>query len=150
MIHYRSKGDPMEKSIGDDLSSVLILDIAKESAKEYQYGKLKVRRQIEEGFFNQPVDYREFILSPEGYEGATLTFYVVTAPYVAGLLFLFLFIARAQLDLFIEFNLTSFFIIWAIGYEVCAALILIGIFIAWLKYISDRWNKEQERKKAIF
>lgn len=139
----------MEKSISDDYGSMLILDIAKENAREYQQGKRKERRQIEEGFFNQTVDYRTFVLSPEGYEAAGLIFYLTTLPYVSGLLFLFLFIAQAQVDLFIEFNLTSFFIIWAIGYEVCAGMALIVIFIAWLKYTNDRLTKEQECKNPV-
>lgn len=128
----------MEKSISDDYGSMLILDAAKESAKEYQQGKQKERRRIEEGFFNQAVDYRAYIFSPEGYEGIMLALYLALIPYMAGLAFLFSFIAEGQIEYFIEFNLTSFFIIWAIGYEVCAGLALAGIFIAWLKYISKR------------
>ncbi len=132
----------MEKSIREDYGSVLISEIAKESAEEYLQGKRRERRWIEEGFFNQPVDYRAYVLSPEGYEGAMTVLYIALIPYLAGLAFLFSFIARGQFEHFITFDLTSFFIIWAIGYEVCAAMILGAIFAGWLKYLVNRWNEE--------
>ncbi|MBN2870062.1 MAG: hypothetical protein JXK04_03810 [Campylobacterales bacterium] len=132
----------MENSVRDNYGSVLILDTAKERAREYQQGKRRERRRIEEGFFDQPVDYRAYVLSPEGYEGAMTAFYIALIPYLAGLAFLFSFIARGQFEHFITFDLTSFFIIWAIGYEVCAAMILGAIFAGWLKYLANRWNEE--------
>ncbi len=128
----------------------MIRDDAKENAKEYLQEKRKERRQIEEGFFNQSVDYRSLVLSPAGYEEIAVALYAALIPYLAGLSFLFLFIARAQMELFIEFNLSSFLIIWAIGYEVCAALVLIGIFISWVRYLVNRWDQEQKRNQKAF
>lgn len=129
------------------IQSALISDSARDSAREYQNKSLKVRRQIEDGFFQKSLDYRDFVFSPEGYEGIVLSLYILIIPYLMGLLFLFLFIAEASYEYFLQFNLTSFFVIWAIGYEVCAVLILIGILVAWLNHINNRWNKEQTRKK---
>lgn len=129
------------------IQSALISDSARDSAREYQNKSLKVRRQIEDGFFQKSLDYRDFVFSPEGYEGIVLALYILMIPYLIGLLFLFLFVAEASYEYFLQFNLTSFFVIWAIGYEVCAVLILIGIFVAWLNHINNRWNKEQTRKK---
>ncbi|MBD3799782.1 MAG: hypothetical protein IE883_07935, partial [Epsilonproteobacteria bacterium] len=92
--------------------------------------------------------YRDFVFSPEGYEGIVLALYIATVPYLMGLLFLFLFVAEANYEYFLEFNLASYFIIWAIGYEVCATLILIGIFLAWIKHLKTRYNKEQLQKNC--
>lgn len=129
------------------IQSALISDSARDRAREYQNQNLKTRRQMEDGFFQKSLDYRDFVFSPEGYEGIVLALYILIVPYLMGLLFLFVFIAEASYEYFLQFNLASFFVIWAIGYETCAALILIGIFAAWLKHINSRWNKEQARKK---
>lgn len=137
----------MDSNVEKRIKSALISDTARDSAKEYQRENLKARRQMEEDFFQKSLDYRDFVFSPEGYEGIVLSLYILVIPYLAGLMFLFLFVAEANYEYFLQFNLASFFIIWAIGYEVCAALILIGIFIAWLKHINNRWNQEQSRKK---
>jgi len=137
----------MDKNKEQRIQSALISDSARDSAKEYQNQNLKTRRQIEDDFFQKSLDYRDFVFSPEGYEGIVLALYILTIPYLMGLLFLFLFVAEANYEYFLQFNLASFFVIWAIGYEVCAALILIGIFLTWLKHINSRWNKEQARKK---
>ena len=137
----------MDSNVEKRIKSALISDTARDSAKEYQRENLKARRQMEEDFFQKSLDYRDFVFSPEGYEGIVLSLYILVIPYLAGLMFLFLFVAEANYEYFLQFNLASFFIIWAIGYGVCAALILIGIFIAWLKHINNRWNQEQSRKK---
>ncbi|MDD5160903.1 MAG: hypothetical protein PHI47_12690 [Sulfuricurvum sp.] len=129
------------------VQSALISDSARDSAKTYQRENLKVRRQIESDFFKKSLDYRDFVFSPEGYEGIVLALYLITIPYLAGLTFLYLFVAEASYEYFLQFNLTSFAVIWAIGYEVCAVSILVGIFLAWLKHINSRWSNEQARKK---
>jgi hypothetical protein len=126
--------------------STLISDTARESAKAYQTTNLKARRDKEEDFLNQTIDYRDFILVPEGYEGIVIALYILIIPYLSGLLFLYLFIARASYEYFLNFTLSSVAVIWAIGYEVCAVLILVGIFLAWLKHINSRWKREQARK----
>ena len=130
------------------VQSALISDSARDSAREYQNQNLKSRRQMEDDFFQKSLDYRDFVFSPEGYEGIVLALYILTIPYLIGLLFLFLFVAEASYEYFLQFNLASFFVIWAIGYEVCAGLILLVIFLAWFKHINSRWNKEQARKKS--
>lgn len=124
----------------------LISDTARESAKAYQTTNLKARRDKEEDFLNQTIDYRDIILVPERYEGIVIALYLLIIPYLSGLLFLYLFIARASYEYFLNFTLSSVAVIWAIGYEVCAVLILVGIFLAWLKHINSRWKREQARK----
>jgi hypothetical protein len=138
----------MDKNIEKRMKSSLISDTARDSAKIYQKENIKTRRQQEDDFFNKSLDYRDFVFSPEGYEGITLGLYIITIPYLSGLLFLFLFVAKASYEYFLTFDLASFFIIWAIGYEVSAVSILVGIFLIWLKHINSRWNKEQARKKV--
>ncbi|MCI4406544.1 MAG: hypothetical protein JHC35_04550 [Sulfuricurvum sp.] len=130
----------------DTKISTLISDTARESAKAYQTTNLKARRDKEEDFLNQTIDYRDIILVPERYEGIVIALYLLIIPYLSGLLFLYLFIARMSYEYFLNFTLSSVAVIWAIGYEVCAVLILVGIFLAWLKHINSRWKREQARK----
>jgi hypothetical protein len=137
----------MDNKRENQIRSSLISDSARDSAREYQHHNLQTRRKMEDDFFQKSLDYRDFVFSPEGYEGIVLALYILIIPYLMGLLFLFLFVAEANYEYFLQFNLASFFVIWAIGYEVCAGLILIGIFLSWLNHINGRWNKEQARKK---
>jgi cellulose synthase/poly-beta-1,6-N-acetylglucosamine synthase-like glycosyltransferase len=137
----------MDKNTEKRMNSALISDSARDSAKVYQRENLQTRRKMEDDFFNKSLDYRDFVFSPEGYEGIVLSLYIMIIPYLAGLSFLFLFVAEASYEYFLQFNLTSFFVIWAIGYEVCAATILLSIFLIWLNQIKNRVNKEQARKK---
>ena len=134
--------DKIDKKI-----STLISDTARDSAKVYQSANIKARRQQEDDFFNQSLDYRDFVFSPEGYEGIMIAIYIAVIPYLAGLLFLYLFVARASYEYFLAFNIASFAVIWAIGYEVCAVSLLVGIFLMWLKHLNTRLNQEQARKK---
>lgn len=136
----------MELKKKENLRSSLIANESRESAQNYQRQNLKSRRKQEDDFFNKSFDYRDYVFSPEGYEGVVLSIYLITLPYLMGLMFLFIFVAEASYEYFLQFDLASFFIIWAIGYEVCAVLILAIIFLAWLKSISNRWNSEQARK----
>lgn len=137
----------MDKNKEHRVQSALISDSARNSAREYQNQNLKARRQREDDFFQKSLDYRDFVFSPEGYEGVVLALYILGIPYLMGLIFLFLFVAEASYEYFLQFELASFFVIWAIGYEVCGALILIGIFLIWLKHINSRWSREQARNK---
>lgn len=137
----------MDNKSGKRIPSSLISNSARGNAKAYQRENIITRRQKENGFFNRSFDLSDLFFLPKDYEGIFLGLYILIIPYLAGLLFLFLFIAKASYEYFLEFNLASFFIIWAIGYEVCAVLAVVGIFLAWLSHINSRWNKDQARKK---
>lgn len=101
-----------------------------ESVKNYQEKSKKIRRE-KEAFLHREFDYRDYIFAPEGYEGIMLFLYIMIIPYLVALVFLFLFIAKSSYELFLSFELTSFLIIWAIGYEICAVLAIIIFFYAW-------------------
>jgi hypothetical protein len=104
-------------------------------AKEYK-NRLKKSRKKRESFSSQEVDVKDYIISPEGWEGIMFTFYFLAIPYITGIVFLFLFIARADMESFLVFDLTSFFIVWAIGYEIVASILIVAIFIAYIRYLS--------------
>jgi cellulose synthase/poly-beta-1,6-N-acetylglucosamine synthase-like glycosyltransferase len=120
MSHYADKYNRSLKSV----------NTAHGNVDDYQEKSKKVRRE-QEAFLNREFDYRDYIFAPEGYEGIMLFLYIMIIPYLVALVFLFLFIAKAHYQLFLEFNLASFLIIWAIGYEICAILAIIIFFYSW-------------------
>jgi hypothetical protein len=118
------------------------------TGKQFSQDSMERHKVKEEDFLNQEIDYRNFVFAPEGYEGPVLFVYLLSLPYLIGLTFLFLFVARASYEYFLEFNLSSYFVIWAIGYEVSAVLLLIIIFLAWLNHYRTRYNRESLRTKS--
>jgi len=135
----------MDTNFSKDTNSFLSNDYQK-IGKQYSKESIARREEHEEGFLGQEIDYRKFIFAPEGYEGFMISLYLLTLPYLVGLSFLFLFIARSSYEYFLEFNLTSYFVIWAIGYEVSAVLLMGIIILAWLNYHRNRHNHELGRK----
>ena len=62
-------------------------------------------------------------------------------PYVTGILFLFLYIAGANIETFNSIDDASSFIwAWAIGYEIVAAITLFLIFKSALAYSSTAFH----------
>ena len=80
-------------------------------------------------FSKQNVDLAETpLFFPEGYEKIFLAIYFVTLPYIAGLLFLFFYVAEGAPELFLSLNEeSSFMLTWVIGYEIIAALTMLWI-----------------------
>ena len=65
---------------------------------------------------------------PQGFEKVFLAVYFVVLPYIAGLLFLFFYVAEGKTELFLSLNDDSSFILtWAIGYEIIATLAILYI-----------------------
>lgn len=88
-------------------------------------------------FGSQKVDFSNYLLVLEGYEAVFYPIYFVLIPYITGVIILFFLVAGASIDNFklIEFN--NFFVVWLIGYEVVATMMLVGILVAFLKYDDD-------------
>ena len=86
-------------------------------------------RQPPTKFTQKNVDLAETpLFFPEGFEKLFLAIYFVTLPYIAGLLFLFFYVAEGDLDTFLSLNQEQAFILtWAIGYEIIATLVLLWI-----------------------
>ena len=65
---------------------------------------------------------------PEGFEKVFLVIYMISLPYIMGLLFLFFVVAESNVERFLAINEDSaFFLTWAIGYEIIAGLIMLWI-----------------------
>ena len=101
------------------------------AAKNFQ--KRNNRRRTEASFAQKEIDVKSFIIAPEGYETFMFFIYFLTIPYLTGLAFLYLFIADGSFSHFLNFKITSYFVIWMIGYEVVAAITLTLIGYAFIK-----------------
>lgn len=85
-------------------------------------------------FSSQKVDVSDYVFAPEGYEGIFYTIYFLMIPYLVGALFLLLFVAKGDYNNFMLLDMSAFLIVWMIGYEIVATLLLIAIFISFLRY----------------
>jgi len=67
---------------------------------------------------------------PKGYEKTFLLLHTLILPYVAGLLFIFFYIAEANMYLFSSMiDDHSFFLTWCIGYELLMFMFIIGLIM---------------------
>lgn len=96
--------------------------------------KSRKKKKDKLSFGSQRVEFKDYVYAPDDYEWLAYLLYFVTIPYVTGAIFLFLFVAGGDYDNFMLLNLNSFFIVWAIGYEIVAVFLLFWIFIMFLQY----------------
>jgi hypothetical protein len=108
--------------------------------------KATKRENTSDSFGSQPVDFGKFVYLPEGYENFFIFLYILIAPYLTGLIFLFFFVAKTNVTNFTSLDLTTFFVVWAIGYEILAAFLLMLIFYSAFNF-RPRAKKPQPRQK---
>jgi len=113
--------------------------------RESEMKKNAKRRQdnISTSFSSQEVDFGNYLLAPSGYEGIFYTIYFLTIPYAVGTVFLFFFIADANYSNFKLLDISSFLVVWLMGYEIVATLLLIAIFLSFLRH--DDKSKKKHR-----
>ncbi len=94
------------------------------------------------------LDESAFFFLP-GYEKLLLTLYFIFLPYLAGILFLFIYVAKVNFDVFVSLNHESSFIFsWCIGYECLAALALGLIVRSAIRYNLALYRSGHE--KSVF
>ena len=109
------------------------MDAIEELGKGIDYGvpvKRKKIRRINQSFTQQEVDLQKtpFLFFPPGKEMLFLGIYFVTIPYIVGLVFLFFYVSKGKASTFGSLSIDSnFFLVWALGYEIVAAFILLMI-----------------------
>jgi len=95
----------------------------------------------------QEVDLTETpLFFPAGFEKIFLLIYFITLPYIAGLLFLFFYIAGGKPKLFLSLNDdASFIMTWAIGYEIIAVLLLLLIAKSAISFTIENSRKGRNK-----
>lgn len=111
------------------------MDPIEEVGSKINYGtplkkKKKIKSSRPVGYMQQPVDLQKtpFLFFPPGKEMLFMGIYFVTLPYITGLLFIFFYISDANAKTFGDISVDSnFFLVWALGYEILAAVIVLWI-----------------------
>ncbi len=105
--------------------------------------KSKTQRSSYEttSFAQKKVDFSDYLPIIVGYEGIFYTFYFIAIPYLIGATFLFFAVAGGKLEHFMLLEFSAFLVVWMIGYEVVAALILIAILISFFKHDSKQGSR---------
>lgn len=85
-------------------------------------------------FTSQKIYFKDYVYAPEDWEAIAYTLYFIFVPYITGALFLFFFIAGGNFSHFKLLDTSAFFIVWAIGYEIVAVVLLIWILSLYLRY----------------
>ncbi len=96
--------------------------------------KKRTKKKKTVSFSKQEVNFKDYLFIPSGLEPVAYAIYFVLIPYLVGSVFLFFAIANGDFANFKLLDMSAFFIVWLIGYEIVATLMLIGIFIMYLKY----------------
>jgi len=92
----------------------------------------------DKSFGSQKIDFSNSILVPSEYEGIAYSLYFLLIPYIAGNIFLFLIISNGSFASYKLLDTSSFFIIWIIGYEIVATIMLSWIAVLFFKYDEDK------------
>jgi hypothetical protein len=118
-----------------------------DNSSKYQ-PKKKIIRNEPTNFSQQEVDLAKTpLFFPEGYEKFFMTLYFIMLPYIAGLMFQFFYIADSRVELYLSLSKnSSFILVWAIGYEILATLILLYTFKMAISF-SVKNNKEQQFRR---
>jgi hypothetical protein len=108
------------------------LDTVKRSLQDRYYKEQKKQREhtITEkpkGFFSQEINLSNYIkLSENSINTIVLSAFIIL-PYITGLLFIFVVIAKANVAIFNEIDINEYFVYWSIGYEVLASILILII-----------------------
>ena len=118
-------------------SSNTILESARKIRLEKQRKrKAKTRDKLAE-FMSADVHDSELGIIPEGYGGISYLTFLSFAPWLAGTMFMFFYVAGGNMETFNGLE-NSTLLTWVIGYEVLAALILLLIFKKLVVYILSK------------
>ena len=122
----------------------------KHTEQRISYSPREARiKNKEDSFSKQKVTFDDTpLFFPAGFEKLFLLIYFITLPYIAGLLFLFFYVANGKSELFLSLNDdSSFFLTWAVGYEIIAGLIMLWII---KRAISFSYGTHKSNKKKVF
>jgi hypothetical protein len=126
--------ESMEEELRKKRDMLYYNQLVREERKKSAQKEKKRQKKQKVSFGAQKVDFRDFIYVPEEWAGLAYAIYAVGIPYVSGALFLFLVIARGSYENFKLLDINAFPIVWLIGYEIVAVVMLVWILILYLKY----------------
>jgi len=108
-------------------SSESVLQAARKVRLKKKHKKEANTRDKLAQFMNADIQDGELGIIPEGYGGITYLTFLIFAPWLAGIGFLFFYVAGGDWKTFNSIE-DSALLTWVIGYEILAGLILLLIF----------------------
>ena len=118
-------------------SSDTILESAGKIRREKQKRRKAQTRDKLAEFMSADVHDGEFGIIPEGYGGISYIAFLIFAPWLAGIAFIFFYVASGDMETFNGIK-ESTLLTWVIGYEILAAVVLLLIFKKLLFYILSK------------
>jgi hypothetical protein len=110
------------------------LNTVKRNLKDKYYKNKKAtiekstqKKRGSKSFLSQEIHLSDHLNLSENTTNTLLFSAFLLLPYIIGILFIFLIIARANLSTFQEIHINQYFIYWAIGYEVLASILMLVI-----------------------
>ncbi|WP_456404701.1 hypothetical protein [Hydrogenimonas sp.] len=98
-------------------------------------------------FLHQQMTVADLVGGDPKYAYIKATLYFIFAPYIVGTLVMLVISAKGSISdlvtVIVKGDFISFFMLWAIGYEILASM-----FLAWAIYSIFSFNREASRKKA--
>lgn len=111
------------------------LNAVKRNLEDKKYKELQFKKKTQvDNFLKKKFEITDYITLPEGIANILFFISFLVIPYIVGISFVFIVIARASLDIFSELNSNEYFIYWAIGYEVIASFLLFLIIKSAITY----------------
>jgi len=101
------------------------LNTVKRNLKDKKYKELQEKKRNKtDDFLKKKFEITDYINLPEGVANIIFFILFLVIPYIVGISFIFIIIAKASIDTFTSMNINEYSIYWAIGYEVIASLLL--------------------------
>ena len=89
--------------------------------------KAKKKKKHSKGFLTRNIELSHYLNLPESVQNILLFSLFIAIPYLLGILFIFLVMAEASFEKYSSLCINSFPLIWSLGYECLAFLILLII-----------------------
>ncbi len=98
-------------------------------------------------FLHQQMTVADLVGGDPKYAYIKATLYFIFVPYIVGTLVMLVISAKGSISdlvtVIVKGDFISFFMLWAIGYEILASM-----FLSWAIYSIFSFNREASRKKA--
>jgi hypothetical protein len=96
----------------------------KQCRKRKQQYEEKLYHRQQESFLGQKIVLHNYLNLPESLQNIVVLILFMFLPYTIGTAFTFLIVAHASIELYKQINVTSFLLLWTIGYEIMAFFLL--------------------------
>jgi len=111
------------------------LNTVKRSLRDKRYKELHEKKiKNTNNFLKKRFEITDYINLPEGLASIIFFILFLVIPYIVGISFIFIIIAKASIETFSHINIDGYPVYWSIGYEVIASFLLFIIIKSAISY----------------